>query len=189
MDCSRSRPREGCSEGRSLAVPALSCGEDAASRPARPRVGVAASPADGQARCCGARGRGPLGCSVFALAPSRLSAYSGCPEIAGQWVLQVRTYYRAIDIDIARSSPAGAALQNLSCSASGSACCRLAINTMKLLLLTLLLSLAVDSANSCKSDLDCAHVTSPRPSRRHSRSANHDCSRTQSVNTPAALAS
>jgi hypothetical protein len=83
------------------------------------------------------------------------------------------TYYRAIDIDIARSSPAGAALQNLSCSASGSACCRLAINTMKLLLLTLLLSLAVDSANSCKSDLDCAHVTSPRPS--HSRSANHDC--------------
>jgi hypothetical protein len=24
--------------------------------------------------------------SVFALAPSRLSAYSGCPEIAGQWV-------------------------------------------------------------------------------------------------------
>ena len=86
MDCSRSRPREGCSEGRSLAVPALSCGEDAASRPARPRVGVAASPADGQARCCGARGRGPLGCSVFALAPSRLSAYSGCPEIAGQWV-------------------------------------------------------------------------------------------------------
>ena len=86
MDCSRSRPREGCSEGRSLAVPALSCGEDAASRPARPRVGVAASPADGQARCCGARGRGPLGCSVFALAPSRLSVNSGCPEIAGQWV-------------------------------------------------------------------------------------------------------
>ena len=59
VDCSRSRPREGCSEGRSLAVPTLSCGEDAASRPARPRVGVAASPADGQARCCGARGRGP----------------------------------------------------------------------------------------------------------------------------------
>ena len=68
--------------------------------------------------------------------------------------------------------PRRRALQNL-CSASGSACCRLAINTMKLLLLTLLLSLAVDSANSCKSDLDCAHVTSPRPS--HSRSANHDC--------------
>ena len=58
-------------------------------------------------------------------------------------------------------------------AAVGSACRHM----MKLLLLTLLLSLAVDSANSCKSDLDCAHVTSPRPS--HSRSAN----------APAALAS